>query len=252
MGIIKVGETYLTNRGYTVDVVEYVDAYNIKVKFREPLEHTRWCRSGDLRKGKVANLLERVYYGVGYCGYGKYLLKPNDDKRCGNTWMHMLERCYDKVRQPIQYKSYIGCSVDERWHCYQDFAKFYHEDIYRKDNWQLDKDLIVPNNKVYGPDTCAFVPQEINKILTLNISKRGKYLIGVSMVKPEANKSRPYYARVVHGDEVISSYFKSEIEAHEFYKFHKESIIAKKVSEYDGKIDPKVLEALSKWRVPNE
>jgi 7,8-dihydro-6-hydroxymethylpterin-pyrophosphokinase len=31
---------------------------------------------------------------------------------------------------------------------------------------QLDKDILWPGNKIYAPDKCLFVPQEINNLLT--------------------------------------------------------------------------------------
>ena len=37
----------------------------------------------------------------------------------------------------------------------------------------LDKDILVRGNKLYSPDTCLFVPQEINNLLTVQ-NKRGK------------------------------------------------------------------------------
>ena len=44
---------------------------------------------------------------------------------------------------------------------------------------QLDKDLLAYQNKVYSPETCCFVTQNINKFLTLNGKYRGKYPLGV-------------------------------------------------------------------------
>ena len=43
------------------------------------------------------------------------------------------------------------------------------------DGKHLDKDLLVCNNKVYSPETCVFVPREINQFLTKSNNSRGKY-----------------------------------------------------------------------------
>ena len=43
----------------------------------------------------------------------------------------------------------------------------------------LDKDILAKGNKIYGPETCIFVPKRINLLFVNNNNKRGKYPIGV-------------------------------------------------------------------------
>jgi hypothetical protein len=43
----------------------------------------------------------------------------------------------------------------------------------------LDKDIIKPGNKVYGPDACLFVSQAINSLLNRQPKQGGKYPKGV-------------------------------------------------------------------------
>jgi hypothetical protein len=247
--MIKIGDKFSTNQGYEVEVVQYINCYEIEIKFTEPVVHTRWCRSGDLRKGKVSNFMEKTYFDVGYIGDGEYKISGSDKKQCGASWVHMLERCYDTRRKPVQYQSYEGCYTNEIWHNFQNYAEFYYTDKYRQEDWHLDKDIIVPNNREYGPEFCAFVPQEINNLILTSKKSRGEYLIGVSKVSERVNKSKPYYARVRDGERVISSYFSTEYDAFMFYKEMKEKVIAARIAEYDGKLDPRVLESLSNWRI---
>ena len=66
-------------------------------------------------------------------------------------------------------------------------------------NWkelELDKDLLVKDNKVYGPDTCCFLPQAINSIFSsckkkinlhlpegVHLTPNGKYEVRI-FIKP--------------------------------------------------------------------
>jgi hypothetical protein len=47
----------------------------------------------------------------------------------------------------------------------------------------LDKDLISPGNRVYGPETCCFVSRALNNLLTDSRAARGRWPIGVSAHK---------------------------------------------------------------------
>ena len=67
-----------------------------------------------------------------------------------------------------KYSTYEKCSVCEEWHNYQKFllngfAKNYYE--IAQERMEIDKDILVKNNKIYSPDTCVFVPRRINSLL---------------------------------------------------------------------------------------
>ena len=82
--------------------------------------------------------------------------------------------------------SYKGVEVCEEWYNFQNFAewcetqKFLNAKDVKGKSYQLDKDILVKGNKIYSPDTCCFVPPEINslfinaKYLSLSITPRMK------------------------------------------------------------------------------
>ena len=79
-----------------------------------------------------------------------------------SRWQSMISRCYDE-RFHIKNPSYKGCSVCEEWKTLSNFKKWMEQQ-----NWQgkqLDKDILVPENKEYGPRTCIFVSRQLNCIL---------------------------------------------------------------------------------------
>ena len=82
------------------------------------------------------------------------------------TWAHMIKRCYmdDAKRRPGIETPYIGCSVVEEWHKFSVFKSWMETQDWR--GKCLDKDLKVYGNKVYGPDTCIFITQDINKLIS--------------------------------------------------------------------------------------
>jgi len=70
-------------------------------------------------------------------------------------------------------------------------------------DWQgkeLDKDILSPGNKIYGPDLCVFVISRLNAFLTDHGAARGEWPIGVSIEKDcgrfKASCSNPFTARL--------------------------------------------------------
>jgi hypothetical protein len=81
----------------------------------------------------------------------------------------MLQRCYDNKLHK-RHPSYRDCEVCEEWLNFQNFAKWFNEN--NIEGCQLDKDLLIKDNKLYSPETCCFIPQEINLSLIKPMSKR--------------------------------------------------------------------------------
>jgi hypothetical protein len=106
-------------------------------------------------------------------GDGDYEASDGNGKHTRNYTLFkgMMARSYNKDYQE-RNPSYIGYSIEESWHCFQNFC----EDIpflegYDKwlvmqgegpDSYELDKDIKVKGNKVYSKDTCMFVSRREN------------------------------------------------------------------------------------------
>lgn len=115
-------------------------------------------------------------YNTGYIGVGRY----KSTSKNYASWFHILERCYCKKYQKTQ-PTYVDVEICEEWKNFQNYAIWFDEN--HIEGWHLDKDLLVSNNKIYSPETCCFLPQEINNLLTNRQNFRGKYPLGVTKQK---------------------------------------------------------------------
>lgn len=179
MSKIYKGDEFPTNEGGRVVVLDYGGSRNVLVKHLEDHGHEMVVEAGQLRNGKVKNPYHQSVYGVGFIGVGDYRAKV-DGKPTKEyaTWNSMFNRCYCPKSQKNR-PTYIGCSVDERWHNFQVFAKWMNEQ-HREDDWHLDKDLISNGNKIYSPETCRFIPSQLNTLLSDCGRVRGELPQGVS------------------------------------------------------------------------
>ena len=94
-----------------------------------------------------------------------------------------------------------------------------------KQDWEgkdLDKDIKIPGNKIYSPETCLFVSSEINKLLNQNSVARGKYPIGV-----HTNQAGNRFVAACKANGKTNSLgtFSTAEEAHSAYKAFKKQII---------------------------
>jgi len=152
------------------------------------------------------------------CGWGindadyPVALRDGDGKqnmcpiyRC---WKHMIERCYSS----IQYPTYIGCRVDERWKYFMAFRAWYLEQA-PKSGDQLDKDFL-GDGKLYSPETCCFVPRWLNTLFIDCGLARGEWPQGVSY-----HKSSGKYRSIIRrsGKYIHLGYFDTPEEASEVY-----------------------------------
>jgi len=122
----------------------------------------------------------RLVYGVGINdSIYPMSVKTDGMHKIYTTWISMLRRVYgNREKEP----SYKGCSVCDEWLSLSKFSAWMQAQDWEGKN--LDKDVLVPGNKVYSPDTCYFVNNQINALLTFNQSKKTEYPVGVTRDKP--------------------------------------------------------------------
>jgi len=106
-----------------------------------------------------------------------------------SRWHSMLRRAYCS-KYIGDHPTYSEVFVCTEWLVFSVFAKWC-EDNY-VDGYELDKDIKVKGNKIYSPETCLFIPNEVNKLFTDRASKRGSLPIGVSF----DNETKKYRAHV--------------------------------------------------------
>lgn len=193
---------------------------------------------------KMKNKIQKLIYGVGICDV-TCVEENGKVKQSYGAWHSMLQRAYCPKYHELN-QTYIGCAVAPEWLCYSEFVEFY--DKYHRDGYQLDKDILVLGNKVYGPATCCFVPPRINSLLTKSDASRGKYMIGVCWDKQH---ERFRSACSVDGQKKHLGYFDTEIEAHEAYCRFKEREISRVALQAfkAQEIDLKVFVALLEYEV---
>ena len=206
---------------------------------------------GNIRNGKVKDPYLPSVHGVGILGT-KYPSKVNGVKtKEYGLWVRMLERCYsDSFKK--KYPTYEGCQVSDNFLHYEYFYEWCHEQIgFDNDGngnpFHLDKDLLIKGNKVYSEDSCVFIPQGINKVLTKRESMRGEHLIGVSWKK--ANKAFVATVNKGKGKREHLGLFNTELEAFNAYKQAKESFIKEQANKWKDKIDERAYEALMNYTV---
>lgn len=102
----------------------------------------------------------KLIYGIGINDI-KDITKTKDGIKCYQTWRDMLKRCYSTKFQATK-PTYIGCTVHPDWLRLSNFKQWF--DKFYVDGYDLDKDIIDCNNKVYSKDTCVFIPHSINML----------------------------------------------------------------------------------------
>lgn len=121
--------------------------------------------------------------GVGINDYGGNVKINGKFIKSYTTWQGMLMRCYDSKFQE-KHPAYIGAIVCEEWLYYSKFKEWYDENypkhlVDKGIKFELDKDLLSENNKIYSPSTCVFLPKKINLFLANKQANNTSGFIGV-------------------------------------------------------------------------
>lgn len=183
-------------------------------------------------------------------GFGRNDVKDGTLHPLYRIWRGAIERCYSN-RKHGEAPTYNDCEVCDEWRYFSKFIEWAEsENSGYFEGYALDKDILYPDNKIYSPQTCVFVPQEINNLIKKYKSTnglpagvnlhRGKYTVYVGMKLTTGKKHAKYIGDFCVLDDAICA-----------YKNAKESYIKDVATAYyeEGKITKRVYDALMKYEV---
>lgn len=155
------------------------------------------------------------------------------------SWCAMLKRCYSKNKLK-DYPSYSDCHVCPDWLLFSNFKKWMQTQDW--EGKQLDKDLLIRDNKLYSPETCCFISRKVNGFMVEQNSSRGEWPLGVIWHKRDekfmAKCNNPFTRKSEH-----FGYFDDPLVAHKAWLTRKLEL-AKELSKTIS--DPDIAEALIK------
>ena len=242
-----VGKTFNSNNFGKFTVIKYEHSTKVHIQF----EATGGINVADMshvRSGSVADLLAKTTYDIGYIGYN-YDCKCKDSKKLFKIWSGLVQRCFDPLWK-TRHKCYELTTCSEDFLCAANFITWSKSQIgYNSIDesgkpFALDKDILLKGNTVYSPDTCVFVPREINNLILSNRKVRGNLPIGVTSAEVR------FRARVsINNKEVALGVFETSNEAFQAYKEAKERHIKEVANKWKDRIDQRVYYALMKYEI---
>ena len=237
-----VGKVCKSKSSGDFEVLKYNGATNVEIRFLTTGFKTS-VQLINIKSGEVKDKYLPSVCGVGVLG-NKYPSTISGVKtKEYKLWQSMLVRCYSDNFQK-KNPTYEGCEVSDKFKSYEYFYEWCHKQIgFDNEGWHLDKDLLVKGNKVYNEDSCVFLPNDINLLLTKHESLRGEYHIGVHWCKTH----KAFVAQVSKnkGKSEHLGYFNTEIEAFEAYKKAKEFFIKEQAESGNHKLTQELTKHLS-------
>lgn len=250
--INKIGEEKLNNQGCLMKIVEYNRYSDIIVEFQDDYKYRKHTEYKCFQSGEIKNPYFPSVHNVGIVG-AKYPVKANGKiTKEYNTWNNMIKRCFNEnvhKKRP----TYIECEVCDEWLHFENFYEWLHsqpnfEQWLKLKKSALDKDILIKGNKLYSPETCCLVPQNINNLLLKCDSTRGNNPIGL-YYNEEINSYMVNCCENGHGN--YKGSYETLENAFMKYKNEKERVIKEvAIKEYNnGNITKKCYEALLKYEV---
>ena len=242
-----VGNIYTNKLGYEFQIMEYNNPHDLKIKFK----------NGIIKHTDISHITTVTDTIVTQRNMGCYHSQPIHNYLAYKYWSWLCNRAIYKNNK----LAYQDVQVCQEWYDFSNFEKWFEENYYEIPNcrMELDKDILIKKNKVYQPNACCFVPQEINSLLVSknletvkhhfakNTSPTNQKLpVGVTW----CNDKKKYRASInYHGNVKNLGRFNTIEEAFNVYKIAKEQYIKDTANKYKQYIPNKLYEALINYKV---
>jgi len=191
--MLNISKIYNSKNFGQFKILNYINCKSVEIEFLTTGYKTT-TRAYLICNGAINDKLSPTVCGVGFLGDGEHKPVVNGKHtKTYITWRNMLGRCYsDKVQ--VKQPTYIGCTVADEWHNFQNFAQWFDENYV--EGYDLDKDIKFEGNKIYSPENCLFVSRKEN-----NIKAQAKHYIFTS---PEGQTVNVYNLREFCRENVLN------------------------------------------------
>ena len=187
-----------------------------------------------------ANKWKRTVFGIGYLG-----CSDADANRTDNyiysKWANMMQRCYDEETHRLK-PYYAPCTAEIEFQNFSNYREWHRENAMGDRKVDLDKDVLIRGNSVYGSETCTLIPHFTNTVFE---TTKG---IETNIIKNSDNGKYDVIMSVLGRKEDVGS-FDTEEEARQGFIDYKQDYIRKYAIKCKGKVPNKTYEAMLKWEV---
>lgn len=244
-----IGQTFATHKSGDCKIIHITHRKDIQVEFSDGF--IAKCTLQNLLAGSVSNPYYPSVYNFGFIGEGEFKAKVNGKIfPYYDAWRGCIRRVYDfKFHQ--KRPMYIGCSVNPVWKNYQNFCIWSEDQVFEV-GFKLDKDLMVYGNKEYGPETCVYLPNELNCIISDRWDTARGLPKGVSRTGNPKAKNKPYVASLQRKGRpnLNLGYFGTPEDASIVYKNTKEGYVKERAAHWKDRISERAFDALMTWTLP--
>lgn len=249
---MHLNEEKLNNQGSLMRIVECIDNRNIVVEFQDDYKIRVKTSYGNYKLGSVRNPYAPTVCGVGISGNKYPIVENGKPAKEYNMWRNIISRCYSDRVKGIQ-PAYTNVSCCDEWLLFENFYEWLHKQPnfdkwYNGKRWAVDKDIFTKGNKIYSPDTCTLVPQNVNCLFLKREAERGDYPIGVRYT--DSGFAAKCHNPFTNKGEDLGSYSTPE-KAFYVYKDYKEDIIKQvaKIEYENGNITRECYNAMISYEV---
>lgn len=197
----SVGKQFTNTHGCKFIITEIINSSRRKIKFLDKYEYETVVSTGNILLGTIKNPYNINVYSVGCVGEFQPSKNPNSGNKLYETWRGMIRRCYYGIDY-YRNDSYKNTMMCDEWLNFSNFHKWAIDNYI--EGFVLDKDLmqIFSENKIYSPETCIFIPKELNGFLVDKFKqktpyfRKGKYEVRVTEFNSHKSKALGCYSNL--------------------------------------------------------
>lgn len=178
--------------------------------------------------------MTKLVQGIGTVGVGEH--KPSIGGK--------KTKEYDSWRSIMRMVSENSeLSVSDDWKNFQSYANWYCNQ-HKEDGWVMSKDVILKGNTHYSSELCTFVPNDIQRLITLRKGDRGDLPVGVAK-----NRDKFSARNTVDGKMKVIGTFPTPEQAFYAYKDVKEKQVKEMADTHKSLLSESAYNGLINWSV---